>query len=240
MGLNAQTTVPTFVAAQVLTAEQQNQSAGTGVPVFATTVTRDAAFGGAGEKTLAEGQLCYLEDSNVVQYYDGAAWATVGPSAPSGLTLISATTIGTSVATTTVSSAFSATYDVYKITVSGGVLASTGNIGIKFGATATGYYFGANRVQYAGADSSFAQSNGTSFARVGNGNTAGLNASFDVVNPFLTANTVVTGGFADLSTGNESYVFAGYLNNTTSYTAFDLTYTANATGGTIRVYGYKN
>jgi hypothetical protein len=62
----------------VLTADQQNQSARTGVPVFATTVERDAAFGGAGEKTLAEGQLCYLEDTNKVQYYDGAAWANLG------------------------------------------------------------------------------------------------------------------------------------------------------------------
>ena len=78
MGANAQTTVPTFVAAQVLTADQLNQSARTGVPVFATTVTRDAGFGGAGEKTLAEGQLCYLESTNKVQYYDGAAWANLG------------------------------------------------------------------------------------------------------------------------------------------------------------------
>ena len=78
MGANAQTTVPTFVASQVLTADQQNQSARTGVPVFATSVERDAAFGGSGEKTLAEGQLCYLEDTNKVQYYDGAAWANLG------------------------------------------------------------------------------------------------------------------------------------------------------------------
>ena len=78
MGANAQTTVPTFTAGQVLTADQQNQSARTGVPVFATTVTRDAAFGGAGEKTLAQGQLCYLESTNKVQYYDGAAWANLG------------------------------------------------------------------------------------------------------------------------------------------------------------------
>jgi hypothetical protein len=46
--------------------------------VFADTSARDAAFGGAGEKTLAEGQLCYLEDTNKVQYYDGAAWANLG------------------------------------------------------------------------------------------------------------------------------------------------------------------
>ena len=75
---NTQTTVPLFVANTVLTAAQQNISAGTGVPVFATTVTRDAAFGGS-NKALAEGQLAYIEASNVVQYYDGAAWATVGP-----------------------------------------------------------------------------------------------------------------------------------------------------------------
>ena len=80
MGANAQTSVPLYVAAEVLTAADMNISAGTGVPVFATTVTRDAAFGGAGEKVLAEGQLAYIEASNIVQYYDGAAWATVGPS----------------------------------------------------------------------------------------------------------------------------------------------------------------
>ena len=91
MGANAQTTVPTFTASQVLTADQMNQSARTGVPVFADTTARDAAFGGAGEKVLAEGQLAYLENLDVVQYYDGAAWATVGPSG--GMTLISTTTL---------------------------------------------------------------------------------------------------------------------------------------------------
>ena len=78
MGANAQTTVPTFTASQVLTAAQMNQSARTGVPVFADATARDAAFGGSGEKTLAEGQLCYLEDTNKVQYYDGSAWANLG------------------------------------------------------------------------------------------------------------------------------------------------------------------
>jgi hypothetical protein len=80
MGANAQTTVPTFTTGQVLTADQMNQSARTGVPVFADATARNAGFGGTGEKVLAEGQLAYLEDLNVVQYYDGAAWATVGPS----------------------------------------------------------------------------------------------------------------------------------------------------------------
>lgn len=78
MGANAQTSVPAFVAGQVLTAQQQTQI-NTGVPVFATTTTRDAAFGGTGEKVLAEGQLAYIEASNIVQYYDGTSWLTLAP-----------------------------------------------------------------------------------------------------------------------------------------------------------------
>jgi len=78
MGANAQTTVPTFTAAQVLTADQMNQSARTGVPVFADTTARDAAFDGSGEKTLAEGQLCYLESTDKVQFYNGTSWANLG------------------------------------------------------------------------------------------------------------------------------------------------------------------
>jgi len=77
MGLNAQTAVPVFTAGQVLTAEQVTQI-NTGTPVFATTTTRDAAFGGAGEKTLAQGQFCYLESTGKLQVYTGSAWSNVG------------------------------------------------------------------------------------------------------------------------------------------------------------------
>ena len=83
MGANAQTTVPTFTATQVLTADQMNQSARTGVPVFATTVTRDAGFGGTGEKTLAEGQMCYIEGTGF-QTYNGTSWVTWGTAPSTG------------------------------------------------------------------------------------------------------------------------------------------------------------
>lgn len=116
MGANAQTTVPTFTAGQVLTADQQNQSARTGVPVFADSSARDAAFGGAGEKTLAEGQLAYLENSNIVQYYDGSSWATVGPSIP-GLAVVKAETAFSAVSSFTADSVFSSNYTNYQINI---------------------------------------------------------------------------------------------------------------------------
>jgi len=77
MGANAVTTVPVYVAGEVLTAADLNIT-NSGVPVFATTVTRDAAFGGSGEKTLAQGQFCYLESTGKLQVYTGSAWSNVG------------------------------------------------------------------------------------------------------------------------------------------------------------------
>lgn len=79
MGINSQSSVPKFTAGEVLTAANMNISAGTGVPVFDNTTQRDAAFGGTGEKVLAEGQLCYIEASDIVQYYNGTSWLTLAP-----------------------------------------------------------------------------------------------------------------------------------------------------------------
>ena len=95
---NEQTSVPLFVANTVLTAAQQNISAGTGTPVFSTTVTRDAAFGGS-NKALAEGQLCYLSDSNIVQQYNGSSWETVGPTTAASYTYAQVLTLQSTTST---------------------------------------------------------------------------------------------------------------------------------------------
>jgi hypothetical protein len=44
---------------------------------FADTATRTAGFGGAGEPTLAEGMVSYLDDANRVDFYNGSAWKPV-------------------------------------------------------------------------------------------------------------------------------------------------------------------
>jgi len=69
-----------FVAAEVLTAANVNQFLMRGVKVFADAATRDAAYGGAGEPPLEEGEVCYLISTNQVLAYDGAAWQAVGAS----------------------------------------------------------------------------------------------------------------------------------------------------------------
>ena len=134
---NEQTSVPLYAASEVLTAANMNISAGTGVPVFATTVTRDAAFGGASEKVLAEGQLCYLSATNVVQYYDGAAWATVGPAAAasSGLVCVKAETAFTASSLVTADSLFSSTYTNYLVKI---IYTTSSTVGVRFKLRASG------------------------------------------------------------------------------------------------------
>jgi len=68
-----------FVSGDVLTAAQVNtylmdQS----VMRFSDAAARTAAFGGAGEITLAEGMVSYLMDTNAISVWDGSAWVGVG------------------------------------------------------------------------------------------------------------------------------------------------------------------
>lgn len=239
MGANAQTAVPVFTAGQVLTAAQVTQI-NTGIPVFATTVTRDAAFGGAGEKTLAQGQTCYIEATSTYQTYNGSAWVSL-VTAP-GLTLIKTQTIGTTVSSVTVSDAFSTTYENYKITISGGVGSTDASIGLQMGATTSGYYASLSAVTYSSAAAlTRSDNNAAKWTRAGGVNTGAISMNLDIFNPFTAHNTLMFGNKVDTGTGGASGAMNGFLNNTTSYTAFTISPDAGTlTGGTIRVYGYAN
>jgi len=64
-----------FASGEILTAAQVNgYLMDQAVTRFADAATRDASFGGAGQPVLSEGRICYLDDVNLIQFYDGAAW----------------------------------------------------------------------------------------------------------------------------------------------------------------------
>jgi hypothetical protein len=112
MGANAQTAVPDFTAGQVLTAAQMTE-VNTGIPVFADSSARDAAFGGAGEKVLAEGQYAYIEATNTTQFYDGSVWQPVGTQS---VVLIETLTPSAAATAQFTTGSFSSTYSHYSIT----------------------------------------------------------------------------------------------------------------------------
>lgn len=235
MGANAVTTVYDFTAGQVLTAAQMD-NVNCGIPVFATTTTRDAAFGGTGEKTLAEGQFAYIEASNTTQYYDGAAWQTLGAG---GLTLIS-TTAPSAATTVTLDNVFSSTYRHYLVTFNfnGGSTEET-RFQFRYGTTtqAASYYAAFNLAGYAGG-SGVLGSNNAAYATIasdydrltgqmfitGVGNTS--------ENGMFTAQTFCK-NIAEAASGG------GYVNANQTYTGFIFTNSAG-TGiftGTVSVYG---
>jgi hypothetical protein len=234
---NTQTSVPAFTAGQVLTAAQMTE-VNTGIPVFATTVTRDAAFGGTGEKTLAEGQFAYIEATNTTQYYDGSAWQPVGVTP--ALVLVKTQTIGSAVSSVQITDAFNSTYDNYRVVVSD-VDYSTGGQTTKmtFGATATGYYGSWYYDNYDGAGTGTLRSNNAAFFYACQSDTEnGGNFAMDIFSPNLAKRTTVSGqGYG----GATSFWFSAAVFNTTQYTAFTLTTGGGTmTGGTVRVYGYQN
>ncbi len=236
MGANAVTTVPVYTAGEVLTAADMNIT-NSGIPVFATTVTRDAAFGGTGEKTLAEGQFAYIEDTNTTQYYDGAAWQPVGV-APA-LVLIKTQTIGTAVSTVTVTDAFSSTYDNYRITINGGVASTSNNITMRFGTTATGYYgTGAATLNTNSTAGAYGYNNAAEILGAV-GDTNNINGLVEVDSPNLAKRTVFRLICSSSEVGGFVVVNNGMENSNTQHTAFTLTPSPGTiTGGTIRVYGY--
>jgi len=185
--------------------------------------------------------LAYIEATDVVQYYDGTSWATLGPASAGGLVLISATTIGSAVASTTVSNVFSSTYDNYKITVSGGAFASGGSVSMQLGSTNTGYYRMVIVVNASNGNSSTNnQNNASSWANVGIGTTNQIQANFDLFSPNLAKDTIFYGWEVNNSIPPNGGVSSGVENSNTQHTGFTLNYSQNATGGTIRVYGYAN
>jgi hypothetical protein len=179
-----------------------------------------------------------------VQYYDGAAWATVGPAAAaaSGLTLISATTIGTTVSSVTVSSAFSSTYDNYKIIVSGGIASTSAVCAMTLGSTATGYYrFMVYGSYVSNTVNGEASANAASWSHAVANSANSLQGEIDLYLPNAAKTTHFIGRSTLSATTSNFFQIGGFLDNTTSYTAFTLTPSGGTlTGGTIRVYGYQN
>ena len=237
---NEQTSVPLYAASQILTAANMNISAGTGVPVFATTVTRDAAFGGANEKVLAEGQLCYLSASNIVQQYNGSGWETVGPAAAGGLTLISTVT-SSAAASVTFDAVFNATYTNYLLlmTIKGTSLTGTTCALRLAGVTQNGADYYRQRTNSDSTTVSGVRSSGTTEWGFPNLDTNFNMTYVNIAGPALAQTTggfMIGGGGATTIANNISTM---YHNVATAYDGIIILPSAGTITGTSSVYGYS-
>jgi hypothetical protein len=209
---------------------------------FATVAARSSAI-----PTPTTGMVSYVGDTGSdsatnativdvpqIQAYTGSAWQNVD-----GLTLVAKATIGTAVTSVTVTNAFSATYENYKIIVSGGASTSGVNVAMTLGASATQYYATLGNISYATAIfGAFALNNGAAWPYVGYVDANGWRIGLDLYSPFLAKSTTFNGYYTALASSSGAVL--GIHNEQTSYTDFTISIAAaTATGGTIYVYGYR-
>jgi len=176
-------------------------------------------------KTFTTGEVLTAADTNTYL-------------ANSGLVYIKSQTIGSAVATVNVTSAFSSTYDNYKIVIAGGTSTSTNTLTLKFGATVTGYNYSLVYATYAtNAVSGACAANAAAILYVGSGVTSSTLGVIEIGSPNIASTTQVSAPFFDATNAGH---LSAYVNNTTQYTDFTVGITVGTmTGGTITVYGYR-
>ena len=178
-------------------------------------------------KTFTTGEVLTASDTNTYL-------------ANSGLVYIKQQTVGTTVSSVTVSNAFSATYDNYKIIYSGGTASSLNTLGMTIGGSSTGYYSIVHYSTY-GSPSTFlgeGNNNTASWSYVGYGSANYTSVSIDLINPFAALFTTYGAGAWPAVT--VSGTSAGIHQVATSYTSFAITSVSGTiSGGTIYVYGYR-
>ena len=237
MGANAQTSVPTFTAGEILTAANMNISARTGIPVFADSTARDAAFGGTGEKTLAEGQFAYLESTNATQYYDGSTWQAVGTTP--GLVCVKAETTFTAVSSLTVDSVFSSTYTNYFMTFIWSNSASANNfVKMRVGGVAASTNYNRNRIYSVSAGLGNELDTAQTSGRITGGSTATAAAGMFIYRPFVAAATIWLNQFETADGGTHELVNITHT-TATAYDGFEITPSAGTITGSYAIYGYS-
>ncbi len=233
MGANAVTTVPVYTAGEVLTAADLNIT-NSGIPVFATTTTRDAAFGGTGEKTLAEGQMAYIEATQVTQYYNGTAWVNIG-----GLAEVVTETAFTAASTIQVNNCFTSAFTNYLIQFRFTTFSMNSqgayireSVGGTPGATDYSYQ---QFVQTSTTLTGFQNLTDTQHGLVQT-NSTGAFVTVNVFGPQLAANTF----FNSMALGNNRQEYNSSRHaNTTQYDGFYVFLSGGTMTGTYSVYGYQ-
>lgn len=159
-----------------------------------------------------------------------------------GLWKIKTISVGFGVSSFIVSDAFSADYENYKITYTGGSCSTGMNIRMRMGATTTNYYSSLIYNTFAASGPLGVTQNNTQqqWEWAGAGGTTSNFADITLLSPFLAERTrMISNWSPDDASGYSSNV----LMDTTSYTGFTfLPGIAGQTfaGGTVRIYGYRN
>jgi hypothetical protein len=190
------------------------------------------------------GQVIYETDTKQTLVWQGSAWVMLTDAdSPPGLQLIKTQSIGTGVSSVEITSAFSSEFDNYKIIV-GNVNYSVADTTIlcRPGNVSTSNYYG-------GGFFALFTGGGLSQYVLNAGNAGGVGITtqtnrgtviFDISEPFNSSSWTRMHSLPSI--GNNYVAFyTSMLATSASYTSFTIfPASGTMTGGTIRVYGYRN
>ena len=156
-----------------------------------------------------------------------------------GLWLVKTQTVGSAVTSVTVNDCFNADFDNYRVVISG-VDFSVGQISwqLRVGSATANYYGSSYYDYYTGLTTGTLRSNALSSLYFGVSDVDNTSATIDVCRPYVSTITTFQGnfyggGFSGWASGSHAAV--------ASHTSFTLiTPSGTMTGGTIKIYGYRN
>ena len=159
-----------------------------------------------------------------------------------GLWLVKTQTIGTGVSSVVVADVFSTDYENYRIIVAGGVGSTAQAINMSLGGSTASYHSSLGTITYAADTFGYVRSNNAASWALAASYPNGNSMDATVFGPFETRRTgMLVNGYVDYRTnGGGSIGGGGFHDVAASYTGFTLSVTGTMTGGTIRVYGFRN
>jgi hypothetical protein len=174
----------------------------------------------------------------VPDFSPGEIW-TAGAADSIGLWLVKTQTVGTGVSSVTVTGAFNANFDAYKIIATGVASTGTGaSASLALTGLSTGYFAAITYLTWGSTTPTGSTDNNfTQWGFAGSFSTDGLFLNVDLVNPFLARPTfLANANYAAHIAGN----VVGKQTSSTSVTGFTVsTPSGTMTGGQISVYGYR-
>jgi hypothetical protein len=184
-------------------------------------------------KTFTTGEVLTASDTNTYL-------------ANAGLDYITAGTV-TAQNRLNIPSCFSATYAAYRVVVTNLTHSTANNLIMRFSASGSdtagvNYYTQRSEVTGGAVSGVSITASSAIFPTYANSSAGSfVSLSFDVINPFATTPTTVSGGASriDASTGLYMVTFSGLLNDTTSYNGISLVGNTGNITCTMRVYGYR-
>ena len=155
-----------------------------------------------------------------------------------GLVYITSVTVGSAVASVTLTNVFSSTYDVYSIVLNNIDFSGLNDVRFNFDDAATNYNWSFMQMSYSSATITGYRAQTQANSVIGIGGTSNdTNLVLTVFGPNLAARTTYS---VHQNTDSYTNVGGGNQDATTQHTKFKISTSGTSmTGGTITVYGYR-